>query len=370
MKKSVIYYYENRSLEDLPDECWKDIPGFDGCYQVSNLGRIKSVRRWRNSGNNTGYYTKEMIRKQFPRIKKNHLLNQDTHTVGITLKMNGKSCRSSTARYVYCAFVEPFDLDNKKNMVSYKDFDGRNLHYKNLILTNRSDISKRSIELKRAKPRFEQYRLPIRQLTIDGKLIATYSSITEAEKKTGISISGISNCLTGYIYQFKGFRWESPSKPPPPPAVMKKRTKQFFNDYLWDKLGKPPTSLKQPIAALNLHPENMKGERWKPIAGCDEGFLISNFGKAKGIARFKNGRLKGWTKGMVKRLIPDGKEHKPTSCLLEQLTENGRKFQRSVARLVYYHFIGEINLEDRKISIQYKNGKCYDLNYKNLLITT
>jgi len=31
-------------------EIWKDIPGFEGRYQVSNIGRIKSVPRTVNNG--------------------------------------------------------------------------------------------------------------------------------------------------------------------------------------------------------------------------------------------------------------------------------------------------------------------------------
>lgn len=26
-------------------ECWKDVPGFDGAYQISNLGRVRSTER-------------------------------------------------------------------------------------------------------------------------------------------------------------------------------------------------------------------------------------------------------------------------------------------------------------------------------------
>lgn len=35
---------ENR-ISDLPGEMWKDIPGFEGAYQVSNMGRVKSLTR-------------------------------------------------------------------------------------------------------------------------------------------------------------------------------------------------------------------------------------------------------------------------------------------------------------------------------------
>lgn len=41
-------------------EIWKDIPNFEGYYQVSNLGRVKSMRRWRDNGNG-GYYQKERV---------------------------------------------------------------------------------------------------------------------------------------------------------------------------------------------------------------------------------------------------------------------------------------------------------------------
>lgn len=37
--------YENLSLEDMEGEIWKDIEGYEGNYKVSNLGRVKSIKR-------------------------------------------------------------------------------------------------------------------------------------------------------------------------------------------------------------------------------------------------------------------------------------------------------------------------------------
>lgn len=33
-------------VQDLENEIWKDVDGYEGYYQVSNLGRVKSLPRW------------------------------------------------------------------------------------------------------------------------------------------------------------------------------------------------------------------------------------------------------------------------------------------------------------------------------------
>lgn len=56
-------FWKNNQLEDLPNEKWVDACGFDGYYEVSNLGRIKSLGRWVNNGKSQRW-VKEKIRKQ------------------------------------------------------------------------------------------------------------------------------------------------------------------------------------------------------------------------------------------------------------------------------------------------------------------
>jgi len=43
-------------------EIFKDVPGYEGKYQVSNIGRVKSLERWRDNGYG-GYLHKERILK-------------------------------------------------------------------------------------------------------------------------------------------------------------------------------------------------------------------------------------------------------------------------------------------------------------------
>lgn len=40
-----LYPVKNKSIKDLPGEIWKDIRGFEGKYQCSNKGRVKSLPR-------------------------------------------------------------------------------------------------------------------------------------------------------------------------------------------------------------------------------------------------------------------------------------------------------------------------------------
>lgn len=369
MNRKYKWPYLNQSLSDLPGEIWKDVFGFEDEYQVSNHGRIKSLRRWRGSGlTEGGYYTKDRIRRLSIRKSKNRFINKYTYCIGISLKKSGKTVSTSVARYVYYAFVGPFDMDDPNLVISYKDNNGRNLHYKNLILTNRSGVQSRSFRLKRCLPKFSQYSLPVLQLTIEGKLIARYASLKEAQDRTGITFTAIAACVDGRIYQSGGFRWTSPTKEKPARSRKLEDSDEIFNEHLWKALRKPRTSKKNPIPSLNRSLEDIKRERWKTIADSGGRYLISNLGRVKRIAGFKNGDLKVWAKEYVKRLIPDGNNTRPVSCLLVQLSIKDRKYQQSVARLVYHYFVKEIDMEDKTIKIRYRNGKCYDLNWKNLYI--
>ena len=42
-KQRLIKYTFENPMEDLPNEEWKDIEGYEGLYEVSNMGRVKSL---------------------------------------------------------------------------------------------------------------------------------------------------------------------------------------------------------------------------------------------------------------------------------------------------------------------------------------
>lgn len=84
--------YQNLSLEDMPGEEWRDIPGWEGYYQISNLGRVKSVSHTNFQG------------KTF----KTRILRQTIGTKGyfrVRLYDKGKQCGFHVARLVALAFI-------------------------------------------------------------------------------------------------------------------------------------------------------------------------------------------------------------------------------------------------------------------------
>lgn len=68
--KTFDSHYKNLSLTDIEGEIWKEVVGYEGLYEVSNLGRVKSVRKIVKR--NTGFLVKpEVIKKQ--KVSKGYL---------------------------------------------------------------------------------------------------------------------------------------------------------------------------------------------------------------------------------------------------------------------------------------------------------
>lgn len=93
--------YKNLSLENIPGEIWKDIKNYEGLYQVSNLGRIKSLERISKYKNGVYHKYKAVILKQ----------NDKKEYLQITLHKNNKSHTFDVHVLVCKAFKE--NIDNK-----------------------------------------------------------------------------------------------------------------------------------------------------------------------------------------------------------------------------------------------------------------
>lgn len=89
--------YENLSLEDLPNEEWRDVQGFPN-YAVSNFARVKRLKYIRYYSDGRVRHNEEMIVKQTSKdgYKMVRLFNEKTGRKGVLVK---------THRLVAIAFI-------------------------------------------------------------------------------------------------------------------------------------------------------------------------------------------------------------------------------------------------------------------------
>lgn len=140
----MIEYYKNKSLESLfyvdenglvCQEEWKDIPDYEGLYQASDLGRIKSLSRYVK--NALGYFwTKEIILSQcYSNSKKIYL--------GVTLYKEGVKTKFEMHPLIGITFLNHTPCGHEKIVDHIKNKEKLNNQLSNLqIITGRHNTSK------------------------------------------------------------------------------------------------------------------------------------------------------------------------------------------------------------------------------------
>lgn len=122
-------FCNNPQLEDLDGEIWIDALGFDGIYEVSNLGRIKSLGRWVANGG-SGRWVKEKIRRQAK--SKDGRLTCPFSIGGIYYSQNPSAL-------VYFSFNPDKYYSSDKNCITHKNKIPYDNRLENLMLDNFSN---------------------------------------------------------------------------------------------------------------------------------------------------------------------------------------------------------------------------------------
>tara|TARA_R110000787_G_C13293782_1_gene433848 strand:- start:253 stop:813 length:561 start_codon:yes stop_codon:yes gene_type:complete len=121
--------YNNTILEDLPNEIWVDAFGFDGVYEVSNLGRIKSVGRFVNIRNGQRWVN--------TRIRKQCLVSDGRLTC--TFNLEGNHYSQNVAALIFLSFNMKVNYNVKKHCVMHIDKVQSNNVLSNLIIEKISE---------------------------------------------------------------------------------------------------------------------------------------------------------------------------------------------------------------------------------------
>src|SRR6185503_15579007 len=102
-----ILPYQNKLIADMSGEVWKDIPGFEGSYQASTMGRIKSLDRTVPHPRLYQQFVKGRVLSQA--VAKNHNLTTGEPTIDlrVTLTVENTPYYRNVRRLIYKTFINP-----------------------------------------------------------------------------------------------------------------------------------------------------------------------------------------------------------------------------------------------------------------------
>ena len=167
----------------MKGEIWKDIEGYEGLYQISNMGRVKSLERTVRNGN--GYRTvQERILKPY-----------GDDYLQVNLSKDGKIEQPLVHRLVATAFLE--NTEGYKE-INHKDENKQNNCVDNLEWCSRSYNNRYNDKAKKAgKKTAEKLSKPVYSINKESGLITYWESAKVASRQTGIASSNICACLKG-----------------------------------------------------------------------------------------------------------------------------------------------------------------------------
>ena len=181
-------------------EEWRPVKGYEGLYEVSNLGRIRSTPRYVQQKNKYGTLS-TVFRDS--KVLVQRIAQRGYYIISIR---NGREDPHtySVHRIVATAFIpNPLNLPQ----VNHKDENKLNNRVDNLEWCTAEYNMNYGTCKKRTASR---HMKPVAQYDLEGNLVATYKGIKEAAKHAKVSWQMISACLTrpnirtagGYIYKY------------------------------------------------------------------------------------------------------------------------------------------------------------------------
>ena len=191
-----------KKIKPLKGEFWKDIPGLEGLYQASNMGRIKSLNFRRLKG-----------RVSLIKQRVNHLGYCVVSKLYLFKGDGSRSDYSKVHRIIAITFLKKI---KQKNEVNHKNGVKTDNRVENLEWCSRSENMKHAHE-KNLNRTVTTHALPKAikansKKVIDLKTKKIYSSVTSASKRVGLSKSCLGAMLRGQNPNKTNLRYLSNAK--------------------------------------------------------------------------------------------------------------------------------------------------------------
>ena len=177
----------------MKNEEWRDVAGYEGRYQVSSMGRVKSLKRKFIDKIGRERYVKECILK--PGSDRGGYLR-------VGLCADGKRKTFKVHRLVCEAFHENPGNKPQVNHINEDKADNRACNLEWATARENSNFGTRNERSAKALSK------SIGQYTRDGELVKIWPSTMEVQRQTGFSRGNISLAANGKLKQVYGFVWK------------------------------------------------------------------------------------------------------------------------------------------------------------------
>ena len=172
-------------------DVWKDVPGYEGLYKISNSGKVKSLR--------FNHSSKE-------KVLRNRIVGGGYCQVILYKNKNKK------AFYVHVLVANSFILNpNNFPEVNHKDGNKTNNHVDNLewVTSKQNSVHAVKTGLRVVPKGKEHYRSKkINQYDKLGNFVKTWNSMNEIKRTLGYCTSNIFKCCNGIIKSSYGYVWK------------------------------------------------------------------------------------------------------------------------------------------------------------------
>lgn len=179
-------------------EQWKDVRGYEGSYQVSNLGGVRSVDRYVRTGDRHKRLIKGKVLK--PQISNKGYLF-------VTLSKESKELGFFVHTLVAKAFIPNPDMlpevnhkdENKQNNI-VDNLEWCTSKYNNNYGSHKEKCAEKQINGNRSKS--------VSRYTLKGEFVDSFPSMREVWRKYGYNTSVICNCCKGKVKSAYGYVWK------------------------------------------------------------------------------------------------------------------------------------------------------------------
>lgn len=170
-------------------EIWKPANDFEGFYEVSNLGNVRSLN----------YHNRGIIKNLVPVVDKYGYKK-------VCLCKGGKQYNRAVHRMVAAAFLEnPHDLPQVNHINELKtDNRVENLEW----CTAKQNVNHGSRNIRMAQSKRNTNCKSVVQMDLSGKKIREWISFSEIKRMFGYDVGFIIRCCKGRSKTAYGYKWQ------------------------------------------------------------------------------------------------------------------------------------------------------------------